>query len=81
MEVMRERTLVGLFVLIAGALLLGTVVVISGGLGGAAVSHRPTSNSRERAAGRARAVRRHDVGKVPKGPRGSWKTRRGSKSI
>jgi len=40
MEVMRERTLVGLFVLIAGALLLGTVVVISGGLGGAAVSHR-----------------------------------------
>ena len=40
MEAVRERTLVGLFVLIAGGLLLGTMVVISGGLGGATVSHR-----------------------------------------
>lgn len=40
MEAMRERTLVGLFVLIAGGLLLGTVAVISGGLGVATVSHR-----------------------------------------
>src|SRR6202035_1787260 len=40
MEAVRERTLVGLFVLLAGGLLLGTVVVISGGLGGATVPHR-----------------------------------------
>jgi phospholipid/cholesterol/gamma-HCH transport system substrate-binding protein len=40
MEAARERTLVGLFVLIAGALLLGTIVAISGGLGTAAVPHR-----------------------------------------
>jgi phospholipid/cholesterol/gamma-HCH transport system substrate-binding protein len=40
MEAARERTLVGLFVLIAGGLLLGTTVVLSGGLGGATVSHR-----------------------------------------
>jgi phospholipid/cholesterol/gamma-HCH transport system substrate-binding protein len=40
MDAVHERTLVGLFVLIAGGLLLGTVVVISGGLGGATVSHR-----------------------------------------
>jgi phospholipid/cholesterol/gamma-HCH transport system substrate-binding protein len=40
MDAVRERTLVGLFVLIAGGLLLGTIVVISGGLGGATVSHR-----------------------------------------
>ncbi|HXB69887.1 MAG TPA: MlaD family protein [Candidatus Acidoferrales bacterium] len=40
MEAVRERTLVGLFVLIAGGLLLGTMVVISGGLGGATVSHQ-----------------------------------------
>src|SRR5712671_1726395 len=40
METMRERTLVGLFVLIAGSLFLGTMVVLSGGLGGATVSHR-----------------------------------------
>ncbi|HLK69575.1 MAG TPA: MlaD family protein [Bryobacteraceae bacterium] len=40
MEAVRERTLVGLFVLAAGALLLGSVVVISGGLGTATVSHR-----------------------------------------
>src|SRR5216684_1134969 len=40
MEAARERTLVGLFVLIAGGLLLGTIIVISGGLGGATVSHR-----------------------------------------
>ncbi len=40
MDAVRERTLVGLFVLIAGGLLLGTMVVISGGLGGATVSHQ-----------------------------------------
>jgi len=40
MDTVRERTLVGLFVLIAGGLLVGTIVVISGGLGGATVSHR-----------------------------------------
>jgi phospholipid/cholesterol/gamma-HCH transport system substrate-binding protein len=40
MDAVRERTLVGLFVLTAGGLLLGTMVVISGGLGGATVSHR-----------------------------------------
>lgn len=40
MEAMRERTLVGLFVLIAGGLLVAAMVVISGGLGGATVSHR-----------------------------------------
>ena len=40
MEAARERTLVGLFVLIAGGLLLGTMVLISGGIGGATVSHR-----------------------------------------
>jgi len=40
MEAVRERTLVGLFVVIAGGLFLGTMVVISGGLGGATVSHR-----------------------------------------
>jgi phospholipid/cholesterol/gamma-HCH transport system substrate-binding protein len=40
MDAARERTLVGLFVLVAGALLLGTVVVISGGLGTARVPHR-----------------------------------------
>lgn len=40
MDAVRERTLVGLFVLIAGGLLLGTMVVLSGGLGVATVSHR-----------------------------------------
>ena len=40
MEAIRERTLVGLFVLIAGGLLLGTMIVISGALGGATVPHR-----------------------------------------
>jgi phospholipid/cholesterol/gamma-HCH transport system substrate-binding protein len=40
MEGMRERTLVGLFVLIAGGLLFGTMIVISGGMGGATVPHR-----------------------------------------
>jgi phospholipid/cholesterol/gamma-HCH transport system substrate-binding protein len=40
MEPMRERTLVGLFVLIAGGVLLGTAIAISGGLGGATVAHR-----------------------------------------
>lgn len=37
---MRERTLVGLFVLVAGGLLVGTMVAISGGLGTSTVSHR-----------------------------------------
>ena len=40
MDAMRERTLVGLFVLIAGAVLLGTMIVISGAMGGATVPHR-----------------------------------------
>lgn len=40
MEATRERTLVGLFVLIAGGLLLGSMIVISGGLVGATVPHR-----------------------------------------
>jgi phospholipid/cholesterol/gamma-HCH transport system substrate-binding protein len=40
MEAMRERTLVGLFVLIAGGLLLGTAVLLSGGFGGATTEHR-----------------------------------------
>jgi len=40
MDAVRERTLVGLFVLIAGGLFLGTMVVISGGLGTATVSYR-----------------------------------------
>jgi phospholipid/cholesterol/gamma-HCH transport system substrate-binding protein len=39
MEAMRERTLVGLFVLIAGGLLLGTTILLSGGFGAATVSH------------------------------------------
>lgn len=37
---MRERTLVGLFVLIAGGLLVGTMLAISGGLGASSVAHR-----------------------------------------
>src|SRR5271154_4663852 len=37
---MRERTLVGLFVLIAGGLLVGTMLAISGGLGTSTVAHR-----------------------------------------
>jgi phospholipid/cholesterol/gamma-HCH transport system substrate-binding protein len=36
---MRERTLVGLFVLIAGALLVGTMLAISGGMGASTVPH------------------------------------------
>jgi phospholipid/cholesterol/gamma-HCH transport system substrate-binding protein len=40
MEAGSERTLVGLFVLIAGAVLVGSIVVISGGLGVATVAHR-----------------------------------------
>jgi hypothetical protein len=40
MSAMRERTLVGLFVLVAGALLIGTMLAISGGLGTSTVSHR-----------------------------------------
>lgn len=39
MEATRERTLVGLFVLIAGGLFLWAVIVVSGGLGGATVLH------------------------------------------
>jgi phospholipid/cholesterol/gamma-HCH transport system substrate-binding protein len=40
MQAMRERTLVGLFVLIAGGLLFGTMLVVSGGMGTSTVSHR-----------------------------------------
>jgi phospholipid/cholesterol/gamma-HCH transport system substrate-binding protein len=40
MEAVRERTLVGLFVLIAGGLFFGTMIVLSGGLGSTAVPHR-----------------------------------------
>jgi phospholipid/cholesterol/gamma-HCH transport system substrate-binding protein len=40
MEAKRERTLVGLFVLIAVSLFLGTMIVLSGGLRGATVLHR-----------------------------------------
>jgi phospholipid/cholesterol/gamma-HCH transport system substrate-binding protein len=40
MDTTRERTLVGLFVLIAGGLLLGAAIVISGGLVGDTVPHR-----------------------------------------
>jgi phospholipid/cholesterol/gamma-HCH transport system substrate-binding protein len=40
MEAMRERTLVGLFVIIAGGLLLGTAILLSGGFGGATALHR-----------------------------------------
>jgi phospholipid/cholesterol/gamma-HCH transport system substrate-binding protein len=40
MQPMRERTLVGLFVLIAVGMLVGTMLVISGGLGISTVSHR-----------------------------------------
>lgn len=40
MNAMRERTLVGLFVLIAGGVLLGTMILLSGGLAGATVSHQ-----------------------------------------
>ena len=40
MQAMRERTLVGLFVLIAGGLLFGTMLVVSGGIGTSIVSHR-----------------------------------------
>src|SRR5579872_5664232 len=40
MDSVRERTLVGLFVLIAAALLVATIVVISGGPGVDNVSHR-----------------------------------------
>ena len=40
MEATRERTLVGLFVLVAGGILLGTVVVLSGGISGSSVPHR-----------------------------------------
>ncbi len=39
MDAMRERTLVGLFVLIAGGLLFGTMLVVSGGMGVSTVSH------------------------------------------
>src|ERR1700722_7535345 len=40
MDAMRERTLVGLFVLIAAGLLFGTMIVLSSGVGGATVPHR-----------------------------------------
>jgi phospholipid/cholesterol/gamma-HCH transport system substrate-binding protein len=40
MEAMRERTLVGLFVLAAGGILFGTALAVSGGLGGSTVAHR-----------------------------------------
>jgi phospholipid/cholesterol/gamma-HCH transport system substrate-binding protein len=40
MEATRERTLVGLFVLIAAGLLVGTTLAISGGMGTSTVSHR-----------------------------------------
>jgi phospholipid/cholesterol/gamma-HCH transport system substrate-binding protein len=40
MDPVRERTLVGLFVLIAGGLLLGTMIVLTGGLSGATVVYR-----------------------------------------
>jgi phospholipid/cholesterol/gamma-HCH transport system substrate-binding protein len=39
MDAMRERTLVGLFVLAGAGLLLAAVIVISGGMGSAAVAH------------------------------------------
>lgn len=39
MDAMRERTLVGLFVLLAGALLFGAMIAISGAMGGATVTH------------------------------------------
>ena len=40
MDAARERTLVGVFVLVAAALLLGTTAVISGGLGAATAQYR-----------------------------------------
>jgi len=40
MEETRERTLVGLFVLVAGGVLIGTMIVISGGMAVATVAHR-----------------------------------------
>jgi phospholipid/cholesterol/gamma-HCH transport system substrate-binding protein len=40
MDANRERTLVGLFVLIAGGLLFGTLLALSGGVGNPAVPHR-----------------------------------------
>ena len=39
MEATRERILVGLFVLVAGGLLLGTMIALSGGMGVVTVSH------------------------------------------
>jgi phospholipid/cholesterol/gamma-HCH transport system substrate-binding protein len=40
MEANRERTLVGLFVLIAGGILFGTLLALSGGVGSATVAHQ-----------------------------------------
>ena len=40
MDANRERTLVGLFVLIAGGLFFGTILVLSGGVGEATVPHQ-----------------------------------------
>ncbi len=39
MNATRERTLVGIFVLVAAALLFGTVLLVSGGVGGASVPY------------------------------------------
>ena len=61
MEAMRERTLVGLFVLIAGGLLFGTMLALSGGMGSATVSHRAYFKFAGGVqAGRAGALRRHE---------------------
>jgi phospholipid/cholesterol/gamma-HCH transport system substrate-binding protein len=40
MEANRERTLVGLFVLVAGGLFFGTMLILSGGIGNATVPHQ-----------------------------------------
>ena len=40
MEAMRERTIVGLFVLVAVGLFFGTMVVLTSGIGSVAVAHR-----------------------------------------
>src|ERR1700758_1817215 len=40
MEATRERALVGLFVVVAAALLFGSVLAISGGIGSGGVPHR-----------------------------------------
>jgi phospholipid/cholesterol/gamma-HCH transport system substrate-binding protein len=40
MDATRERALVGLFVIVAAAILFGSVVAITGGMGGAKIAHR-----------------------------------------